>query len=77
MPKAKVIELSGQKYNAEWLRGVPLSKAIAVLKNNHDKNQVTNAWKQSNGLSVRDYTKEVEVIVPVKKKAAAKKKPAK
>lgn len=77
MAKSKVIELAGQKYDADWLRSVPLNKAINVLKNCHDKNQVTNAWKQANGLSVRNYNKageKVEAKAPAKK---ARKAPTK
>ena len=79
MAKAKIIELAGQKYDADWLRNVPLSQAVSALKNNHDKNQITNAWKQANGHSVRNYTDPVEKA-PVKapaRKAASKKAPAK
>ena len=52
-----VIELSGQKYDENWLKSVPLNIALSVLGNHHDRDQVRNAWKQANGKSVRNYAK--------------------
>ena len=43
-------------YNSNWLRTVTLAKAKENLPK-VNASQVTNAWKQANGLSVRNYTR--------------------
>jgi len=52
MSKPKVIELGKERFSGDWLRSVTEEQAIKRLPK-HDKNQVINAWKQANGLSVR------------------------
>ena len=57
MSKAdKVIELGKEKYNADFLRSVTEEKAVrTLLGKNHS--QVRNAWKQANGKTERNYSK--------------------
>jgi len=72
MPKAKVLELGGIRYNAEWLRSVPENVAIKSLPSiEHSK--VRNAWKQANGFSVPNYSQDSETSEPVKKSRKSKK----
>lgn len=68
--KQKVIELGGVKYNGDWLRSVSEQKAVSTLRAKHDVNQIKNAHKQANGLSVRNHTKADK---PAAKKTASKK----
>ena len=60
MSKEKVIELSKEKYNADWLRSVTEEKAVKVLHfaAKKPKGQVLNAWKQANGKTVRNHKKK-------------------
>lgn len=56
MSKTKHIEIGKNKFNAEYLRSVSEKKAI--LDYQHiDKSKVINAWKQANGLTVRNKKK--------------------
>lgn len=57
---AKIIKLGDHKYDGEFLRSVPIDKAIAVLGKYRDKDQIRNAWKQARGLSVRNHTKDTK-----------------
>lgn len=54
--KDKVLELGKKKFNAEYLRSV--SEEVAVKTFCNDKrDQVVNAWKQANGKTVRNHSK--------------------
>jgi len=57
MSKEATIELSKEKYNADWLRSVTEEKAVKVLHfaAKKPKSQVINAWKQANGKTVRNH----------------------
>jgi hypothetical protein len=57
MSKAKIIELAEERYNADWLRSVSEEQAVRALPMKKGS-QVRNAWKQANGLSVRNYAKK-------------------
>lgn len=55
MSNKKVIKLGSNQYNAEWLRSVTEEQAVRRLRATKEPNQIKNAWKQANGLSVRNY----------------------
>lgn len=57
MAKSKTIILGENKYNADALRSVTEQQAVLALKHKCEPNQIRNAWKQANGLSVRNYAK--------------------
>lgn len=57
MAKLRIIELSGVKYNGDYLRSVTEERALIVLRGLHDVSQIRNAWKQANGLTERNYAK--------------------
>ena len=61
----KTIKLGGETYNAQWLRTVSEHDALRRL-HKHDQSQVRNAWKQANGLSVRNHSKEAMIEQLVK-----------
>lgn len=73
MANKKVIVLSDVKYNGDWLRSVPQNKAVKSLVHKFDRNQIVNAWKQANGKSVRNYTEDLEVKKPTRKRTTKKK----
>ena len=54
--KSKYLEVGKTKFNREYLKSVTQRKAI---KDYHplDRDHVVNAWKQANGLSVRNNRK--------------------
>jgi hypothetical protein len=54
--KGKVLEIGKVKFNAEYLRSVSEHKAIKDYSH-LERSQVTNAWKQANGLTVRNNKK--------------------
>lgn len=60
MAKSKTIELGGNKYNAAALRSVTEQQAVVALRHKYDPSQIRNAWKQANGLTVRNYAKAEE-----------------
>ena len=63
------IELGEHKYKISWLRNVTERQAVNILsKVGRDVNQVKNAWKRANGLSVRNEDE------PIKPKRRARKK---
>lgn len=64
----KYLKLGEVKYNLTFLKGCAESYAISVLvKGGHDENQVRNAWKRANGLSVRKYEEKKPPRKRVKK----------
>lgn len=55
------IKLGKNLYKISWLKSVSQAKAIQILTHpvkNKPRNQIVNAWKQANGLSVRNYNKK-------------------
>ena len=69
MAKSNIIVLGGNKYNAEALKRVTEQLAVEALKHKYEPNQIRNAWKQANGLSVRNYAKpEAEKPKPKRKR---------
>lgn len=58
----KVIELGTSRYNGDWLRKVTEEEAVERLKD-HKESQVRNAWKQANGLTIRNHKKKPEIEV--------------
>tara|TARA_R110002051_G_scaffold270256_1_gene330739 strand:- start:60 stop:254 length:195 start_codon:yes stop_codon:yes gene_type:complete len=55
------ITLGKNLYKISWLKSVNQDKAIQILthpKQDKPRNQIVNAWKQANGLSVRNYSKK-------------------
>jgi hypothetical protein len=75
MSKAKRLKLGDDDFNAEWLRSVSEDHAIKSLgRAIGDINRVRNAWKQANGLSVRNYSQENETEKPKKKRSSKSKK---
>ena len=67
------LKLGEVEYNLAFLKEYPESYVLKVLvKGGHDENQVRNAWKRANGLSIRSY----EEKKPVVKKEKAKVKPS-
>lgn len=59
-----IIELGDNKYNATALRSVTEQAAVLALRHKCDPNQIRNAWKQANGLSVRNYSEKAEKPQP-------------
>jgi hypothetical protein len=57
--RLKVIEIGKIKFNAEYLRSVSEKKAVKDY-NHLDRSKVVNAWKQANGLSVRNNRKKTK-----------------
>lgn len=55
--KKNGVELGQIKYSVQFLKSVTEEKAIQSMPG-RDRNQVINAWKQANGLSVRNHEKE-------------------
>jgi len=53
----EVVILGEERYSGKFLRSVTEAQAIRIFAKN-DRNQVVNAWKQANGLSVPNYTKK-------------------
>jgi hypothetical protein len=75
MSSKKRLVLGDDNFNVEWLRSVSEDHAIKSLgRALKDINRVRNAWKQANGLSVRNYSQENETEKPTKRKKASKKK---
>ena len=64
--KDKVIEIGKINFNADYLRSVSEKKAVKDYAH-LERSKVINAWKQANGLSVRNNRKKV-VIEDVKLK---------
>lgn len=54
--KNKHIEIGKTRFNAEYLRSVSEKKAILDFAH-LETSKVVNAWKQANGLSVRNNRK--------------------
>lgn len=54
--KGKVIEIGKVKFNAEYLRSVSEKKAVKDYSH-LERSKVVNAWKQANGLTVRNNKK--------------------
>lgn len=54
--KGKVLEIGKVRFNAEYLRSVSEKKAIKDYAH-LERSQVVNAWKQANGLTVRNKKK--------------------
>ena len=74
MAKKIVIELGGQRFNIAWLQSVTEDRAVEALKGSvEDPNRTRNAWKQANGVSVRNYTKTDEAEKPKRKRVSKKK----
>lgn len=59
--KDKYLEIGKTKFNIKYLKSVTERKAI---KDYHplDRDHVVNAWKQANGLSVRNNRKRKAVV---------------
>lgn len=58
--KEPILELGKEKYNADFLRTVSEEDAMRIFGGGKksNKNQIKNAWKQANGLSVRNHDAE-------------------
>lgn len=71
----KRLKLGDDDFNLEWLRSVSEDHAVKSLGNAiGDINRVRNAWKQANGVSVRNYSKDNETEKPKKKRSSKSKK---
>jgi len=58
MGKKLTIDLGEHRFNIAWLQSVTEDRAVQALSPNvEDPNRIRNAWKQANGVSVRNYTK--------------------
>lgn len=71
---ANVIEIGGNKFNADYLKSIPEDTAVKAYKH-IERSKVVNAWKQANGKSVRNYATskpEAKAEKPKAKKTAKK-----
>jgi hypothetical protein len=59
--KGSHIEIGKSRINAEYLRSVSEKKAILDFKH-LETSKVVNAWKQANGLTVRNNKKSKKAI---------------
>lgn len=56
--KGNYLKLGDHSYKIAWLKSVSEKHAIEILNGiGRDINQVKNAWKRANGLSVRNEDK--------------------
>jgi hypothetical protein len=53
-----VIEIGKLRFNADYLRSVPEKKALSDYSH-LERSKVLNAWKQANGLTVRNNSKKI------------------
>lgn len=78
MSNKKRLKLGEDDFNMAWLRSVTEDHAVKSLGVAiGDINRVRNAWKQANGLTVRNYEKEDSKPKPKPKKKSGTKKTAK